>query len=93
VTDLGRALRQAKLLLQGVPPGGRTALLMSDALHTAGEDPMRALGGLDCLHVLGTSEEADAVAAGRALARRGHGRYLPAARLAQLTQSLRDALA
>jgi hypothetical protein len=93
VTDLGRALRAAEQLLAGVPPGGRTALLMSDALHTAGEDPLRAVAGLDCLHVLGTSEEADAVAAGRALARRGHGRYLPAARLAQLTQSLRDALA
>jgi magnesium chelatase subunit D len=93
VTDLGRALRVAEQLLQGVPPGGRTALLLSDALHTTGEDPLRAVAGLDCLHVLGTSEEADAVAAGRALARRGHGRYLPAARLAQLTQSLRDALA
>jgi hypothetical protein len=93
VTDLARALRLAEQLLEGVPPGGRTALLMSDALHTAGGDPLRAVSGLDCLHVLGTSEAPDAVAAGRALARRGNGCYLPAARLAQLTQSLRDALA
>jgi len=93
VTDLGRALRVAEQLLEGTPPGGRTTLLMSDALPTTGEDPLPAAGGLDCLHVLGTSEEPDAVAAGRALARRGHGRYLPAARLAELTGALRDALA
>jgi hypothetical protein len=93
VTDVARALRVAEQLLEGTPPGGRTALLMSDALHTAGGDPLRAVSGLDCLHVLGTSEAPDAVAAGRALARRGDGRYLPAARLAQLTPSLRDALA
>ncbi|MCA1656239.1 MAG: VWA domain-containing protein [Actinobacteria bacterium] len=92
-TDLARALRVAGQLLEEAPPGGRTAILMSDALPTAGEDPLRAVAGLDCLHVLGTSEAPDAVTAGRALARRGHGRYLPAARLAQLTESLRAALA
>lgn len=93
VTDLARALRVAADQLEGVPAGGRTALLMSDALHTAGEDPLRAVSRLDCLHVLGTSEEPDAVAAGRALARRGGGRFLPAGRLAQLTRALREALA
>ena len=66
---------------------------MSDALHTAGDDPLTVAGGLDCLHVLGTSAAPDAVAAGRALARRGHGRYLPATRLAQLTTALSSALA
>jgi magnesium chelatase subunit D len=93
LTDLARALRVAEQLLEDVPQGGRTALLMSDALHTAGRDPLRAVRALDSLHVLGTSEAPDAVAAGRALARRGNGRYLPASRLAQLTRSLRDALA
>jgi magnesium chelatase subunit D len=94
VTDLARALRVAERLLdEGVAPGERTVLLMSDALHTAGGDPLRAVSGLDCVHVLGTSEAPDAVAAGRALARHGNGRYLPASRLAQLTRSLRDALA
>ncbi len=93
VTDLARALRVAEQLLEGVPAGGRSALLMSDGLHTAGADPLRAVGGLDCLHVLGMSEEPDAVAAGHALARRGRGRFLPAARLADLTSSLREALA
>ena len=76
-----------------MPPGGRTALLLSDALHTKGDDPLPAAGLLDCLHVLGTSAEPDAVAAGTALARRGGGRYLPAATLAQLTESLERALA
>jgi magnesium chelatase subunit D len=92
-TDLARALRAAAEQLESVPPGGRTALLLSDALHTAGQDPLRAASGLDCLHVLGTSAEADSVAAGQALARRGQGRYLPATRLTQLTESLREALA
>ena len=40
VTDLARALRVAGQLLEGVAPGGRTVLLMSDALHTAGADPL-----------------------------------------------------
>ncbi|MGI8714134.1 MAG: vWA domain-containing protein, partial [Solirubrobacteraceae bacterium] len=92
-TDLARALREAARQLERVAPGGRTALLMSDALHTAGPDPVSAAGALDCLHVLGTSAKPDAGAAGKALARRGRGRYLPATRLTDLTQALRDALA
>jgi len=92
-TDLARALRVAADLLERVPPGGRTALLLSDALHTKGQDPLPAVGLLECLHVLGTSTAPDAVAAGTALARRGVGRYLPAATLAQLTDSLERALA
>jgi Mg-chelatase subunit ChlD len=91
-TDLARALRAAGEQLESVPPGGRTVLLMSDALHTAGQDPLSVAAGLDCLHVLGTSDEVDSIAAGRALATRGRGRYLPATRLEQLTQSLREAL-
>ena len=91
-TDLARALRVAAEQLERVPPGGRTALLMSDALHTAGADPLPAAGGLDCLHVLGTSPEPDAMASGTALARRGHGRFLPASSLAELTRSLALAL-
>ncbi len=59
---------------------------------TKGDDPLPAAGLLDCLHVLGTSPEADAVAAGQALARRGRGRYLTATTLAELTDSLRRVL-
>jgi magnesium chelatase subunit D len=92
MTNIARALRVAAEQLEPVPVGGRTVLLMSDALHTSGGDPRLAVGGLDCLHVLGTSTEPDAVAAGRALATRGHGRYLPATRLAELTLSLPVAL-
>jgi len=92
-TNLSRALRVAAEELEAVPPGGRTTLLLSDALHTAGGDPVAAAGGLDCLHVLGTNPDGDAVAAGLRLARRGQGRFLPATRLAELTHSLTEALA
>ena len=92
-TDLARALHVAADQLGAVPPGGRTALLMSDAHFTAGEDPFAVAARLDCLHVLGTSEEADSILAATRLARRGGGRYLPAARLSQLADSLRIALA
>jgi magnesium chelatase subunit D len=91
-TDLARALRVAAEQLEHAPPGGATALLLSDALHTKGANPRAAAGTLDCLHVLGTSLDEDAVAAGRALARRGRGRFLPAGTLADLTVSLRDVL-
>jgi Mg-chelatase subunit ChlD len=91
-TDLARALRVAAEQLEHAPSGGRTALLLSDALHTKGADPRSAAGTLDCLHVLGTSADTDAIAAGQALARRGRGRFLPATTLAQLTGSLRDVL-
>jgi magnesium chelatase subunit D len=91
-TDLARALRVAAEQLEHAPPGGRTALLLSDGLHTKGADPRAAAGTLDCLHVLGTSQDSDAIAAGQALARRGRGRFLPATTLAQLTVSLRDVL-
>jgi Mg-chelatase subunit ChlD len=91
-TDLARALRVAATELESAAPAGRTALLLSDGLHTAGEDPLAAAGAMDCLHVLGTSEAPDAVAAGRGLARRGGGRYLPATRLGQLSEALALAL-
>ncbi len=91
-TDLARALRVAAQQLEHVPPGGRTAVLLSDALHTKGEDPLSAAAILDRLDVLGTSTEADSVAAGRALARRGRGRYLPASKLVELTSSLQAVL-
>ena len=92
-TDLARAIRVGAELLERVPPGGRTVLLLSDALHTKGDDPLPAAARLDCLHVLGTSAEPDSVAAGTALARRGRGHYLPATTLTQMTDSLERALA
>jgi Mg-chelatase subunit ChlD len=91
-TDLAAALRAAARLLEGVPRGGRTAVLLSDCLHTRGLDPRAPAGALDCLHVLGTSDAADSRDAGVALARRGRGRYLPATTAAELTVSLQRAL-
>jgi Mg-chelatase subunit ChlD len=91
-TDLARALHVAAEQLQGSPAGGRSVLLLSDALHTAGADPLVAAGRIERLDVLGTSGEPDSVAAGRALARRAGGQYLPATTLAELTRSLRAVL-
>ena len=92
-TDLARALHVAAEQLQTAPSGGRSVLLLSDGIHTAGADPLAAASRIDRLDVLGTSAAADAVAAGTALARRAGGRYLPATTLGELTRSLRAVLA
>ena len=91
-TDLARALRAAAAQLEHIPPGGRTALLMSDCLHTKGADPLGPAGTLDGLHVLGTSTDPESVQAGQALARRGHGRWLPATTLDELARNLQAVL-
>ena len=91
-TDLGRALRAAAAQLEHVPPGGRTAILLSDCLHTKGTDPLGPAGALDGLHVLGTSSAADSVQAGQSLARRGRGRWLPATTLDELARNLQAIL-
>ena len=91
-TDVARALSAAATQLEHVPPGGRTAILMSDCMHTKGADPLGPAGGLDDLHVLGTSADPDSVEAGRALARRGHGRWLPATTLDELARNLQSVL-
>ena len=75
-----------------MPPGGRSALLMSDCLHTKGADPLGPAGTLDELHVLGTSTDPESVQAGRSLARRGHGRWLPATTLDELARNLQAVL-
>ena len=75
VTDLGLALRGARRQLGRAGARERVAVLLSDALSTEGEDPLRAMRGLDRLHVLGTSGEDESVVAGRMLARVGGGRY------------------
>ena len=87
-TDLARALRAAAGQLEHVPPGGRTAVLLSDCLHTKGADPLGPAAVLDCLHVLGTSTDAEAIRAGTMLARRGRGRWLAADTLAALGRNL-----
>jgi hypothetical protein len=91
-TDVARALRVASALLEHVPSGGRTVLLMSDCLSTTGPDPLPAAGALDRLHVLGPTRAPEAVAAGTALARRAGGRWLPATAVHELALSLQAAL-
>jgi magnesium chelatase subunit D len=87
-TDVALALRTAARELRRAPAAERTAILLSDCRATAGSDPLAALGGLDRLHVLGTSTEADSIAAGRALAARGRGRYLAATRYTELQSAV-----
>jgi Mg-chelatase subunit ChlD len=91
-TDLARALAAAAGQLERVPPGGRTAILLSDCLHTKGADPLASAGALDGLHILGTSGEPDSIDAGKALARRAHGRWLPARTLEELARNLQAVL-
>ena len=49
--------------------------MLSDCLATVGDPPLAAAHGIERLHVLGTDADAESVAAGRALAGRGGGRY------------------
>jgi magnesium chelatase subunit D len=91
-TDLARALHVAGEQLEHVPAGGRQVLLLSDCLRTAGADPLPAAGIFDALDVLGPSRDEDAVRAGRALARRGGGRFLPATTLDELARALQATL-
>jgi magnesium chelatase subunit D len=91
-TDLAGALRAAASQLDHVPPGGRTAILLSDCLHTKGADPLAHAGALDGLHILGTSTAPESIDAGKALARRGHGRWLTATTLDELARNLQAIL-
>ena len=95
VTDLAGALRAAAAQLAGADAGERTAVLLSDCLRTAGDDPAGALGGIDRLHVLcpapGPGPPPGPAAA--ALARAGGGISLPVRRLADVAPALRRLLA
>jgi Mg-chelatase subunit ChlD len=87
-TDLALALRTAARELARARAAERHAIVLSDCRPTAGADPLGATRGLDRVDVLGTSPDPDAVAAGRALARRARGRYLAATRYAELQDAL-----
>jgi Mg-chelatase subunit ChlD len=91
-TDLALALRTAAGQLRRAAADERLAIVLSDCRATAGTDPLDALGGLDRVDVLGTSADPDAVEAGRRLAARAGGRFLPATRFAQLQGALAEIL-
>lgn len=91
-TDLALALRAAAAQLRRTPASERLAIVMSDCLATVGDDPLAALSGIDRLHVLGTSVSPESVRAGRELARRAAGRYLPGTTFAEVAASLASAL-
>jgi Mg-chelatase subunit ChlD len=87
-TDLALALRTAAVELARERAAERAAIVLSDCRATTGGDPLSALAGLDRVDVLGTSDEPDSVAAGRALATRARGRYMPATRFTELQTGL-----
>ncbi|MGH9117080.1 MAG: VWA domain-containing protein, partial [Acidimicrobiales bacterium] len=93
-TDLALALRAARLqLARGPGPGERTAILLSDCEATTGGDPLPAAAGLNRLHVLGPSSEPSVVAAGRALAAHGAGRFEAADTVTALARAVNRLLA
>jgi magnesium chelatase subunit D len=51
-TDLAAALRAASVQLAGAVAEEKMVLLLSDCLHTSGDEPATALAGIDRLHVL-----------------------------------------
>ena len=73
-TDLAAGLREASRQLGAAVADERLVVLLSDCLHTAGDDPAEALGGIDRLHVLVPLGGAEAEAAAHPLAARGGGR-------------------
>ena len=88
VTDLAAGLRAASRQLAGAAADQRLVVLLSDCLHTAGDDPGAALGGIDRLHVLVPLGGAEAEAAAAALAGRGGGRAQTVRRLGDIGPAL-----
>ena len=73
-TYLAAGLREASIQLAAAVADERVVVLLSDCLHTAGDDPADALAGIDRLHVLVPLGGAEAEAAAAPLAARGGGR-------------------
>jgi magnesium chelatase subunit D len=92
-TNLELALRAAAAQLARTAAPERLVIVMSDCLATAGGDPLGALGGIDRVHVLGTSTDPESVERCRELARRARGRYLPATTFAEVGAGLAAMLA
>jgi Mg-chelatase subunit ChlD len=92
-TDLALALRTASRELAREAASERLAIVLSDCRATAGADPLDALSGLDRVDVLGTADDPEAIEAGRRLAARARGRFLPATTFKELEASLLRVLA
>jgi MoxR-like ATPase/Mg-chelatase subunit ChlD len=92
-TDLASGLREASSQLSRAVADERMVVLLSDCLHTAGDEPAEALGGIDRLHVLVPLGGAEAEAAASALAARGGGRAQTVRRLAEVAPALTRILA
>jgi Mg-chelatase subunit ChlD len=92
-TDLASGLREASRQLAGAVADERMVVLLSDCLHTAGEEPASALAGIDRLHVLVPLGGAEAETAAAALAARGGGRAQTVMRLAEVAPALTRILA
>jgi Mg-chelatase subunit ChlD len=87
-TDLAAGLREASTQLAAAVADERTVVLLSDCLHTAGDDPADALAGIDRLHILVPLGGAEAEAAAAPLAARGGGRAQTVRRLAEVGPAL-----
>ena len=92
-TDLAAGLREASTQLAAAVADERTVVLLSDCLHTAGDDPADALAGIDRLHILVPLGGAEAEAAAAPLAARGGGRAQTVRRLADVGPALTRILA
>lgn len=87
-TDIAAALREASKQLAGAVADERMVVLLSDCLHTAGDEPATALGGIDRLHVLCPLPDEDAEKASAALAARGGGTCQSVRKLAEVAPAL-----
>ncbi len=92
-TDLAAGLREASTQLAAAVADERMVVLLSDCLHTAGDDPTDALAGIDRLHVLVPLGGVEAEAAAAPLAARGGGRAQTVRRLAEVGPALTRILA
>ena len=92
-TDLAAGLREASKQLAAAVADERLVVLLSDCLHTAGDDPAEALAGIDRLHILVPLGGAEAEAAAAPLAARGGGRAQTVRRLAEVGPALTRILA
>jgi Mg-chelatase subunit ChlD len=87
-TDLAAGLREASKQLASAVADERLVVLLSDCLHTAGDDPATALAGIDRLHILVPLGGAEAEAAAGPLAARGGGRAQTVRRLSDVGPAL-----